>query len=77
MIYVLISSVVFFTLGVATGLHIHRMQDRINKLENYIKAKRLKADQAPPTSTILEPPLTPAEKIAREQEELIERLNPQ
>jgi hypothetical protein len=69
----LLAAVIFYLLGGITGLYMRDITDKLQELQR--KASKSNKTQRP-QSAILEPPLTPAEKVAREQEELLERLNP-
>ncbi len=60
------------------GWYSREILERLKRIERGL-ANLIHKD-APPTtraSSILEPPLTPAERVQREQEEILERLNPQ
>ena len=68
---------IILTLAVASGwvmgFHEREMRDALRAARARLKAVVHK--QPNRSSAILEPPLTPAEKVQREQEELIESLN--
>lgn len=66
--------IICLAIGYSFGFHTRDAQDKINEHIRKQKAKK-QADIQEPQSTILEPPLTPEQKILREHEEMLERLN--
>jgi hypothetical protein len=74
MLLLIASNVLFLFLGFIYGFFLRNLWDKLRALKTQIEAKV--KHQPTPQSSILEPPLTPAERVAREQEELLERLNP-
>ena len=69
----LAACVLFLVIGFAQGYYF---RDFANKLK-YLESKLRRDTATTPTSSLLEPTLTPAQRVKREQEELLERLNPQ
>ncbi len=68
----LIASVIFLTIGYVMGFYVRDLWDKVQ----YYKQQQPKPNNADsPQSSILEPPLSPAEIVQREQEELLERIN--
>ena len=75
MLSIVIASSIGLVIGYIFGFYVRDLWDKIHSLQKKVKTV-VKHETSEPKSTILEPPLTPAERVAREQEELIERLNP-
>lgn len=67
--------VICLVVGYLLGFRERTLWAEIKSLRGQLTARREDTDK--PKSAILEPPLTPAERVAREQEELLERLNRQ
>lgn len=65
--------IICLAIGYSFGYHTRDAIDRVTQLQKKVRAKRTK--QQEPQSTIIEPPLTPEEKILREHEEMLEKLN--
>ena len=63
---------VSLVLGYVFGFYVRDLWDKLRYLQRRVKDKTFSKNR----STIIEPPLTPAERLAREQEELLESLNP-
>lgn len=70
-----IASLVVLTAGILIGYYFRDARDIANKAIASVHNNVRHEDQRP-QSTILEPPLTPSEKALREQEELLESINP-
>lgn len=73
----LLSSICFLVIGYLYGFYQRRMWEKLKGLEHLFDSSHVHVEEPPkPSSGIIEAPLTPAEKVQREQEELLERLNP-
>lgn len=71
----ILSSALFLVIGYLYGFYQRRLWDKLKSLEGTFK--RDKPEPTAPKSSLVEPPLSPAEQVLRDQEELLERLNPQ
>lgn len=69
------SLLIGLVLGLIIGLRFADLRERIAEAQERADIRR-QIDTPAASSRIVEPELTPAEKVVREQEELIERLNP-
>ena len=67
--------IICLAVGYSFGFHTRDAQDKITRLHKKAVAKR-KREAQEPQSAIIEPPLTPEQKVIREHEEMLERLNP-
>lgn len=65
--------IICLAIGYAFGYHARDAIDQYQKLRAKLANK---PKERTPHSTIIEPPLTMEQKIQREHEEMLERLNP-
>lgn len=72
---IILASAVFLVIGYFYGFYTRSLWDRLNRVKKRITA-RPKTAEPPKGTGIIEGPLSQAEVIEREQEELLERLNP-
>jgi len=68
------SSIICLAIGYSFGYHARDAYDTVTKLQKKVKQSIRKEPQQP-DSKILELPLSPAEQIVREHEELMRKLN--
>lgn len=73
---IVLASIFFLVIGYMFGYYLRDARAITERVKDQMRNNQEQVLYEP-KSSILEPPLTPAERVARDQEELLERLNPQ